>query len=343
MADIAAVYVSNHSFTVVGDRTVEFCAGRWCEGHCGVDGHRYAVISGSSYSAGTNLTTVITYAESDDITSNLTGVKFHIVDRVPIHTHEDVLTGGNILVEETYTNNTPVPVTIGGIEDGAVFSGATMTEMWDALLYPYQYPAFSSFLISGETTTVEVGYLVPTNRTFTWSTTNSSNVESNSISLRDHTGDITISSGLANDGSEITTSSGVQKTSAVTNVWRITGINTNTDQFTRDYTMYWRWRFYYGASTTTPLVETDIEGLASNALLSGYAGTYSTGAGGYKYICYPAVLGAATEFKDALTQLNIPFETVYTVSVTNTYGVTTNYNVHRSTNIMGGSLDIIVS
>ena len=36
----------------------------------------------------------------------------------------------------TYTNATPTPTTIGGIPSGSTFSAATMTAMWDALLYP---------------------------------------------------------------------------------------------------------------------------------------------------------------------------------------------------------------
>ena len=41
--------------------------------------------------------------------------------------------------------------------------------------------------------------------------------------------------------------------------------------------------------------------------------------------------------------LPVPFEAPYTVSVTNSYGVATNYNVHRTTNILSGAITIIVS
>jgi len=43
----------------------------------------------------------------------------------------------------TYTNSSPTPYTLGGIPAGTTFSNKTMTEMWDALLYPYIPPSAS--------------------------------------------------------------------------------------------------------------------------------------------------------------------------------------------------------
>ena len=42
-----------------------------------------------------------------------------------------------------YTNSTPTPNTIGGIPSGSTFNSQTMTQMWDALLYPYIAPSAS--------------------------------------------------------------------------------------------------------------------------------------------------------------------------------------------------------
>jgi len=78
-------------------------------------------------------------------------------------------------------------------------------------------------------------------------------------------------------------------------------------------------------------------------LKSGFAGTYSFAAGGYKYIAYPAVYGTATQFTDQLTNFNVAMQAPYTVSVTNTFGQTTSYNVHRTTNVLGSSINIVVA
>jgi hypothetical protein len=60
-------------------------------------------------------------------------------------------------------------------------------------------------------------------------------------------------------------------------------------------------------------------------------------------VCYPAALGTATIFTDIATGLNVPFEPVVVVAVTNPFGIATNYNVHRSTNILGSAITIGVS
>jgi hypothetical protein len=106
----------------------------------------------------------------------------------------------------------------------------------------------------------------------------------------------------------------------------------------------WWWRGYYGESVNAgPLGESDIEGLRVGSLITSFAGTYSFLGGGYKYLCYPVALGKATSFIDVATQFNVPFEDAISVSVTNSFGVTANYWVHRSTNIMGGAISIAVS
>jgi hypothetical protein len=91
-------------------------------------------------------------------------------------------------------------------------------------------------------------------------------------------------------------------------------------------------------------VGADITGLASSGLRTGYAGTYSFAGGGYKYICYPSAWGTATTFKDTSTGLDVAMEVPYVVlNVVTGFGVLVNYRVHRTTNILGAAIDIIVS
>jgi hypothetical protein len=248
----------------------------------------------------------------------------------------------------TYTNATPMPSTVGGLEAGTTFVSQTMSQMFDALLYPYQYPAFTAFAISGQSTPIEVGNTIPINRTFTWSTSNNSNIVASSIDLIDVTGGgVTIASGLTNDGTEVTSypASPIFKTSATTHSFRIDGENTHSQTFSGTFTVTWQWKRFYGELTNAgPLIEDDIEGLVGG-LASGFAGTYAFGAGGYKYLCYPASFGTASTFKDESTNLDVPFEAHYTVNVTNSTAnpQMTSYRVHRSTNILGSSINIIVS
>jgi hypothetical protein len=247
----------------------------------------------------------------------------------------------------TYTNLTQMPVTVGGYIAGTTFTAQTMSQMFDGLLYPYQAPAFTAFAISGQTTPLEVGASIATNRTFTWGTSNSANVAIASIDLIDVTGgNVTISSGLLNDGTEATSypAVAITKTTATTHSFRIDGENTQAGTFSGTFTVTWQWRKFFGESAGAgPLVESDIEGLRIKDLSDAFAGTYVFEATGYKYLCYPASLGTVTTFKDASTNLDVPFETSYTVNVTNSFSQTTSYRVHRSTNIIGSAINIVVS
>jgi hypothetical protein len=247
---------------------------------------------------------------------------------------------------DSYTNATPMPENVGGLEAGSTFNEKQINEMLTSILYPYQSPAFSAFTIDGQTTPLEVGDSIAANRTFTWTVINSANIEANQIVIRDYTGITDIAVGLAyTDTPYLSIYAAVQKTLATYNRFRITGTNTNAATFYKDYIVYWQWRVYYGESTSTTLNEVGIEGLRIGTLSSGFARTYSFDAlsNGYKYISYPAVLGTATSFKDTATQLPVPMESVYTVSVANIYGIITNYNVHRSTNILNDGLNIIIT
>lgn len=253
----------------------------------------------------------------------------------------DVGPTGPVGESDLYTNSNPVPTTIGGISSGSTFDHKTMQEMWDSLLYPYQSPAFTSFIITGQSTIIEVGSIVAANPTFSWAETNIANVNPNTTIIK-NAGSI-IANNVSNTSPRTVTDAAVVKNSATSNTWSIEQTNTHDIVFSRNFTVNWQWRIYYGESLNTVLSEAQIKALRVNGLQSGFAGTYSFSAGGYKYLAYPSVFGIATTFKDALTNLDVPVNPLFTVSVTNVNGVTTNYNVHRTVNIIGSSINVIVS
>ncbi len=270
-----------------------------------------------------------------------------------------VICGGTILANgglDTYINANPVPTTVGGIVAGSSFPspGLTSQEMWDLLLY-WEPPTFSTFLFFG-ITTLEVGDTINSAaQSIIWGTTNPANIAVNSIDIEDRgeagagpvvnleTGLATIPGVVAHDfsGSPITYNH------MTNNVFRIIATDTNPTgpfNFARNLVINWSWMIYAGTDATTPLLSADIVALTDFAGLSDtFARTYSFGAGNYKYVCYPTVLGTATVFTDVATGFNVPFEAVYTVAIMNMFGVITNYNVHRSTNILGAAMDIAVS
>ena len=250
-------------------------------------------------------------------------------------------------LKDGYTNLTPMPEKVGGAEVGTTFENVGIKATLDTILYPYQSPSFNTFAITGQTLIIEVGASVAANRTFNWVSVNYENIASESIIIRDVTGAVNIISNItatSNTQNQLTTSPAVTKNTATTNVYSITGMNTKGVAIpAKTTTITWQWAIYYGESVTTPLIENNIEALRIKVLSDAFAGTYTFVAGGYKYICYPSILGTATTFKDFDTNLNIPFNALYTVSITNIFGVTTNYNVHRSVNIIGSAIKIIVT
>ena len=244
---------------------------------------------------------------------------------------------------ETYTNLTPTAVSIGGIPAGSTFDNMTMQEMWDALLYPYQTPIFSSFT-SSMSTPIEVGSTIPAGSvTFLWNTTNSSNIAANSIKIDDITAGNTLASGLANTGTTAISISEITNVMATSHQWKITATNTKGAFLSRTLNVYWQWKIYYGESALTDLTETDVEALRVGTLAANVSGNYSFNAGEYKWICYPTSFGLKTTFKDASTNFDVAMQPALTKSITNSQGVSTNYYCHRTVNKLGGSITIAIS
>lgn len=238
-----------------------------------------------------------------------------------------------------YTNASPTPVTIGGIPAGSTFDAVTLNSVIDTLLYPYQAPGFSSFTFIGIATPLEVGDTLPASRTFTWGMSNTANVVGASGVLTLFDGSTII--GLGTSGPAVTTSAAETLTSSGTRTASISATNTRAGTFSASVSVQWQWRRFSGSSSDAALAAA----VGTGALATGASGTYSYGAaaGTYKYIMYPASFGTLSTFKDQSTNLDIPFATAYTTPITNAFGVTTSYRVHRSLNQLGGAINIVAS
>ena len=245
----------------------------------------------------------------------------------------------------SYTNTTPMPTSLGGFPAGTTFDNVDIEQMFTGLLYPYQYPSFSTFSISGQSTTLEVGDSIPIGDvTFVWSTTNSTNITADSLTITDVTDGTTLRVAIENDGIEtILFTSPITKTTQSTNQWQIQAQNTQGSSFTRNYYVNWKWRTFYGTSVSSTLDESGVESLVSTALESNFSGNKTFAAGGYKYFAYPTSFGLKTTFKDVATGFGVAMEPATTLSITNSFGATTNYYVHRTTNTIVGAITIGVS
>jgi hypothetical protein len=267
-----------------------------------------------------------------------------------------------------FTQDIPVNLTGGG-RLGKYPSGTNIPaigknpqEVWLDVASEYLPPAFTAFTMSGQATAVEVGTTIAGARTFTWSTSNPANVQASSIKITDLTNNTDLVTGLSNDGSESVNVGSISKNTLATHSWRASGNNTNAQAFnSNNFTVEWQFRRYIGTSNNAVLTEAQIEALALNTIANTRNGTYALAAGGYKYLCWPDSYGsptAGTGIRDTATGFPVSMadgsDDVFfsntqngwpygLVSVTNALGVTTNYRVYRSKNILGGSINIQIS
>lgn len=336
--------IINYNFSLIGGGiTATTSASTFVTG-----GTNISVVSGLTGPAdvvyGVALNSAITV--SSIVTNSLSAVSLSAATFFSGSTNLSTLLGAAVS-NTTYTNTASTPTTLGGIAAGSTFSAQTVQQMFDALLYPYQTPSFASFSRSSLTTAYEWGQTFPIGaQTFTWSTNNSSNVSANTINITQiFSPSAVLANHAPNVGSTaITLSNTFSASSLVTQaLYFISAYNTHNVGFSTTLSATWYPRIYYGTTTTTPLIASNVTSLANNSLAGGFAGTYAFVAGGYKYFCYPSSFGTATTFKDTSTNLSVPMQPLYTVSITNAYGIVITYNVHRSTNILGGSITIQIS
>jgi hypothetical protein len=240
-----------------------------------------------------------------------------------------------------YTNLNPTPVTIGGIPAGSSFSAQTMQQMWDALLYPYQYPAFTSFNRTNMNSVYELGEtFLGGNQTFTWSTSNSANVSANTISIVENHTATTLLTGGANDGTEVLSASTyVRTTAGTTLMYTISAIDTQSNPLSATISKNWRGRWYYGTDAATSLTTTIITGgTFTTQLTTGVVNNYvtwsPTGAQ-YGYLVIPNYLAQPSDLRDSVAGCfgtNIPYISQGTITFNNAYGVSQTYNIYRTVN-----------
>ena len=164
--------------------------------------------------------------------------------------------------------------------DTATWAGLTAVEAILDAAIDYINPVFTSFSISGQSTTVEVGTTLSGSKTFTWAITANSGVVP-TIDLYNVTTSSTLLAGTANDGSQSQTITSVQLNSnGATQVWRGVGNNTspvstfNSSNFTVT-SRYYRW---WDAVASTPSNSAAVRALSNQAFqTSGNSFTLVTG------------------------------------------------------------------
>lgn len=257
----------------------------------------------------------------------------------------------------TYTNVNPIQSALGGITVGQTFSQNTMKEMWDMLLYPYLAPSFSSFTVS-DPKNIEVGQSLAATLSFAWDSQRDSNVQPGSISITDPSATLITGQNSDSTASAITTytySTPVKLNSYGSYTWTITGQTTKGQMYSTVYSKNWWWKIYWGSSTSANSpTQTFIKGLQSSQIQSSRTGDFACPANGYKYLAIPAAYGIPTSIyyaglpvalADSADGYNsISGSITYTqISITNNYGISSQYNIFRTKNQIIDSISLKVS
>lgn len=130
-----------------------------------------------------------------------------------------------------YAGASPSTVTVNDIPAGTNISGMSYDDLFQNIYAPFLAPAFSAFAISAQAQLIQVGTTLSGVKLFTWTTTNSANVQPNSIAIRDVTANTLIASGLVNDGAENVNIGVISNLVPITQSWRAEAIDTEAAPF----------------------------------------------------------------------------------------------------------------
>ena len=250
---------------------------------------------------------------------------------------------GGMFVDATPTTAS----NLAGIPPGSTFPvPMTMQQMWDLLLYPYLVPAFTSFAITG-ISLLECGDAINGAAVqFTWTDTNPANIAANTLSIADAVlGPIEHNISIVSPKVHSFVATPIEFDVIGSDLFTISAKNTHGATFTDTYTVNWNWREYIGEQAAAGnLAQAAIKALAIvNQVNSACGGSYVfPAAATYKTFAFPVAWVQPVSFKDAATGFNVPMQAPYVVAVTNAFGQIENYDVYRTTNIIGGAITIQV-
>jgi hypothetical protein len=262
----------------------------------------------------------------------------------------------------TYTGASPTTIQVGGITANTNIASATFTALFEEMLVPYVPPSFASFGISGQSQVIEVGTTLSGVKDFAFSFSSLTNVSANTLSILDITSSTTLLSNAPITSPQSVGIGTITLGSSGIYSWQARAQNSHGSVFSSSYfTVSWEWMKFYGTNTNPTLTATQIQSLAGAGLSPSLNGTYSFGTGGYKYFAWPDSFGsptALTGFKDTSNNLpmamassadNLAYDHVENgwyyalVTVINSNGVTEDYRVYRTQNVLSSIFNIAVS
>ena len=135
---------------------------------------------------------------------------------------------------------------VGALPKGTVVNNTNLVEVVQKMLFVFQKPAFTSFSLSGVSTTLECGASIPAALTFTWGASNVNNIQAGSIVIRDVSANEEIVSGLNYSPTSYSTNRAVvTKNAPGSQTYSISGTDTDTPpaaMSAKKLTISWVWK-----------------------------------------------------------------------------------------------------
>lgn len=232
-----------------------------------------------------------------------------------------------------YTNSTPIPKELGGFSKGTTFVNKTNKEMWDGLLYPYIAPSVT--VLSTTKTQLEVGDTLSSPISITWNTSEQSKIVNTAIYF-DNT---LLEENLNTSGTKSFAITPVKLTSQGSKTIKCEITDEKSNKYSKTANINWVNLYYLGNSTKKTLTEDDVKTFNKfndNRISSEFTITGS----GYKYICYPKAWGTF-KYMDKDSKFDISMKDPEVINLTNNFGVTQEFYVHRTNQSIGGSLTFV--
>lgn len=150
-----------------------------------------------------------------------------------------------------YTLATPATVTVGGVTAGSQLTGKTSNQILEEMLVVYLNPTFSAFGSTVLTTPVEVGCQITGSNAFCWTFSNSSNVQANTMCIRDVSNSTTLAINISTSSPQSATiTTHTFNSCGDSQVWCGSAKNTCSSQFNSgSFTVNALLPYYYGKCT----------------------------------------------------------------------------------------------
>ena len=256
-----------------------------------------------------------------------------------------------------YTNSKPTPWDFGGLKKGTRFKDVDLRELFTKLFYGYEFPEFTMFSIKYDNKIlqdrIEIGDTIHAGSyIFNWTITNTELLEEKSIVIEQN--GLIIGEKLDNTPAVTFELQDIKKDIPTDINFLISAYDTTGVSFMKSVTTSFMYRLYYG-EYDVDLIDADLQNsldvlvrkddLVNDLTITTYRFINlenTPAAHGYRWFCYPSILGENYIFCDVQTDIAILFTDKVEITITNKFGLQIDYYCYRTENELFNAFEMRV-